>query len=53
MAAIYVNNEKAYSLTFPNASTGITGVQYRFNGLGAVKDTKFSDRDKIYDFGAR
>jgi hypothetical protein len=37
----YVNGIEAYSLTFPNAPTGIVGIQYRFNGLGAVKKTRF------------
>ena len=41
----YVNGVEAYSLTFPNAPTGIVGVQYRFNGVGAVKDAKFSHGD--------
>jgi hypothetical protein len=40
-ATIFVNGQKAYSLAFPNEATGIVGVQYRFNGPGAVKDTWF------------
>ncbi|AEE48018.1 hypothetical protein [Haliscomenobacter hydrossis] len=43
--SFYVNGKKAHSLTFPNTPTGIVGVQYRFNGLGAVKDAKFSHGD--------
>lgn len=39
----YVNGKKAYSFTFPNDPTGIVGVQYRFSGAGAVKDTRFSN----------
>ena len=39
----YVNGKKAYSFTFPNDPTGIVGVQYRFNGAGAVKGTRFSN----------
>jgi hypothetical protein len=49
-ATIYVNDRQAYSLTFPNQPTGIIGVQYRFTGLGAVKDTKFTGAGKVYDF---
>ena len=49
-ATIYVNDEKAYSLTFPNTPTGIVGVQYRFNGVGAVKDTKFEGNDGVIEF---
>jgi hypothetical protein len=40
-ATIFVNEEEAYSMTFPNTPTGVVGVQYRFNGVGAVKDTRF------------
>jgi hypothetical protein len=36
-----VNGIEAYSLTFPNEPTGIVGVQIRFNGVGAVKNTRF------------
>jgi len=45
-AVIYVNNKQAYVLTFPNEATGIVGVQYRFNGTGAVKDTWFENNGK-------
>lgn len=37
----YVNGIEAYSVDYPNDPTGIVGVQYRFYGEGAVKDTKF------------
>jgi hypothetical protein len=40
-ATIFVNGVKAYSMQFPNTPTGVVGVQYRFNGVGAVKDTRF------------
>ncbi|MCE7064555.1 DUF1080 domain-containing protein [Dyadobacter sp. CY326] len=43
---IFVNNKKALDFTFPNAPTGIVGLQYRFNGVGAVKDTWFKDAAK-------
>lgn len=36
----FVNGEQAYSLTFPNDPTDIIGLQYRFNGTGAVKNTR-------------
>lgn len=39
---IWVNDIEAYSLVFPNTPGGIVGVQYRFNGLGAVKNTFFT-----------
>ncbi|RIV21332.1 hypothetical protein DYU11_18160 [Fibrisoma montanum] len=45
--AIYVNGTKAQSFTFPNQATGIVGLQYRFDGLGAVKDTWFQDKGGI------
>jgi hypothetical protein len=43
-ASIFVNGTKAYSLDFPNEATGVVGVQYRFNGMGAVKDTWFENK---------
>lgn len=43
----YVNGEKAYELDFPNMPTGIVGLQYRFAGVGAVKDTKFEWGEKV------
>jgi hypothetical protein len=49
-ATIYVNEEKAYTLTFPNTPTGRVGVQYRFNGVGAVKDTKFESNGRVIEF---
>jgi hypothetical protein len=47
---IYVNNREAASFTFPNDPTGIVGVQYRFNGPGAVKDTKFQWDEEEVEF---
>jgi hypothetical protein len=49
-ATLYVNDVQAYTLTFPNEATGIVGLQYRFTGLGAVKDTRFIQGEKIYSF---
>ncbi len=47
-ATIFVNGVQAYSLDFPNNPTGVVGVQYRFNGVGAVKDTWFEhDKKRI------
>jgi hypothetical protein len=48
-ATIYVNGTKAYTLTFPNSATGIVGVQYRFNGAAAVKETRFTARGRVYE----
>lgn len=48
-ATIFVNNTKAYTLTFPNDPTGIVGVQYRFNGAAAVKETRFTSGGKAID----
>ena len=45
-ATLFVNDKKAYSLTFPNEATGIVGVQYRFNGVGAVRDAHFEKDGK-------
>ncbi|QEH41210.1 hypothetical protein [Chitinophaga sp. XS-30] len=46
-----VNGREAYQLTIPDKPTGIVGLQYRFNGVGAVKDTWFRSKGKVYDFG--
>lgn len=46
-ATLFVNGVKAYSFTFPNKATGIVGVQMRFNGTGAVKDTWFESKGKV------
>lgn len=45
----FVNGEEAYALTFPNTPTDIVGVQYRFSGTGAVKDTRFMKGDRVID----
>jgi hypothetical protein len=47
---LYVNNQEVYSLTFDHTPTGIVGLQYRFEGTGAVKDTWFSGQGKTYRF---
>jgi hypothetical protein len=46
----FVNGVQAYTLAFPNGPSGIVGLQYRFNGVGAVKDTWFKDQHMVYDF---
>jgi hypothetical protein len=46
----FVNGTQAYSLNFPNEPTDIVGLQYRFYGIGAVKDTWFRDSNTVYDF---
>jgi hypothetical protein len=38
---IMLNNRHAYTLDFPNPPDDIVGVQYRFQGGGSVKDTRF------------
>lgn len=35
----FVNNQQAYTAKIPNQATEIVGVQYRFNGTGAVRNT--------------
>lgn len=46
--SFYVNGKKAHSFTFPNEPQGIVGVQYRFNGAGAVKETCFENQQSTY-----
>ncbi len=48
-ATLFVNGRKATALTFPNSPTGIVGVQYRFNGAGSVKETRFVSKGKVYE----
>ncbi|MDZ4709855.1 MAG: hypothetical protein SH818_15755 [Saprospiraceae bacterium] len=38
----FVNGKKAYELTFPHDPTDIVGVQFRFNGVGSIKETFFT-----------
>ncbi|NSL90843.1 hypothetical protein ECE50_028730 [Chitinophaga sp. Mgbs1] len=43
-----VNDKAAYTLEAKRPPTGIVGLQYRFNGTGAIKDTRFvADRDTV------
>ena len=48
--SIYVNGRLACSFTFPNDPAGIVGVQYRFNGQGAVKGTRFKTANEAFEF---
>ena len=49
----FVNGKRAYSLTFPNNPAGIVGLQYRFEGTGAVKDTWIEGARGRHDFAIR
>jgi hypothetical protein len=49
-ATIFVNDTLAYSLNFPHEATGVVGVQYRFNGMGAVKETSFEGNGRKVRF---
>ncbi|SJZ61934.1 hypothetical protein SAMN04488128_101937 [Chitinophaga eiseniae] len=46
----WVNGKLAYELDCPNAPAGIIGLQYRFFGPGAIKNTRFIQDDKIWSF---
>ena len=48
--SFFVNDKKVYTLNFPNDATGIVGLQYRFGGLGAVKDTWIEGAGKRHEF---
>lgn len=43
----FVNGIKAYTLTFTAEATDIVGLQYRFHGTGAVKDTRFAKDNHV------
>jgi hypothetical protein len=46
--SFFVNNVLAASFVFSNTPSGIVGVQYRFNGVGAVRNTWFeNNRSRI------
>ncbi len=44
-----INNRPVYALDFPNPPTDIVGVQYRFQGGGSVKDTRFISQGRTID----
>lgn len=48
---IFVNSALAASFVFPHDPSGIVGLQYRFNGVGAVRNTWFENKSgkKIMD----
>lgn len=46
----FVNDKKVHTLNFPNDATGIVGLQYRFGGVGAVKDTWIEGAGKRHEF---
>lgn len=46
----FVNDKKVHTLNFPNNATGIVGLQYRFGGVGAVKDTWIEGAGKRHEF---
>lgn len=45
----YVNDTAAAELTFSNPPSDIVGVQYRFSGTGAVKDTRFTKDSTVIE----
>ncbi|MFC4874419.1 hypothetical protein [Negadavirga shengliensis] len=45
-----VNGNEAYDLVLKNPPSEIIGVQYRFEGVGAIKDTRFSHAETIFEF---
>ncbi|NLU95715.1 hypothetical protein [Chitinophaga sp. Ak27] len=47
---VWVNGKAAANLTMVHAPTGIVGLQYRFNGTGAIKDTRFTQHGKTIVF---
>ncbi|MCF0075578.1 hypothetical protein LZD49_34210 [Dyadobacter sp. CY261] len=46
---IYVNDTKVYSLSFKHEPAEIVGLQYRFNGTGAVRETRFVAAGKVIE----
>jgi len=44
-----INGKEAYSLNFFSKPAAIVGIQYRFNGTGAVKNTRFSKDKQTID----
>ncbi|SEW53819.1 hypothetical protein [Chitinophaga arvensicola] len=45
----FVNDSMAAELNFPHYPTEIVGLQYRFNGTAAVKDTRFTKDSAVID----
>lgn len=46
---IYVNDTKVYSLSFKHEPAEIVGLQYRFNGTGEVRQTRFVSTEKVIE----
>ncbi|WP_143307145.1 hypothetical protein [Chitinophaga vietnamensis] len=46
----FVNGVEASALDCPNAPTDIVGLQYRFDGPGAIKDTRFIKGNQVINF---
>jgi hypothetical protein len=46
----WVNDKLAYELDCPGAAVDIVGLQYRFFGPGAIKNTRFIQDDNIWSF---
>ncbi len=46
----FVNDKEAYALTFENSPSEIVGVQYRFQGPGAIGETVFSNSGQEFVF---
>jgi hypothetical protein len=47
----FVNGKKAFEATFTHGPAAIVGLQYRFNGCGAIKETWLKDeQNKVIKF---
>lgn len=46
LVQFFVNDKKAYEVRFPHDPTDIVGVQFRFNGVGAIKETFFTQGER-------
>ncbi|GAA3990630.1 hypothetical protein [Mucilaginibacter dorajii] len=46
----FINGREAYSLHATPLPTAIVGVEYRFNGTGAIKDTRFLKDRQVINF---
>lgn len=49
----FVNGSRVHSFKFPHNPTGIVGVQYRFEGVGAVKDTWIEGAGVRHEFAIK
>lgn len=46
---VLLNNKPVYSMDFTNPPADIIGVQYRFQGGGSAKDTRFTTRGRTIE----